>query len=376
MAHKRDYYDILGVSKTATQAEIKAAYRKLALKYHPDRNPGDAAAEEKFKEATGAYEVLSDDEKRRMYDQFGHEGPSMNAGGHGPHMNMNMDDLFSIFGDIFGQGGGARRKKKATGPTAHRGEDLQKALTISLQTAFVGGTEQLKIYRYMPCATCEGKGAAKASDFQTCKKCEGYGQIAFQQGMFAFSQPCQKCDGQGVIVTNPCSSCKGRSRIQQYDTFSFNIPAGIFDGAELRIAKKGDAGTYGGPAGDLLILIKVAPHKQFRREGDDLVVQLNATYPQLVFGCQIEITSLDGSKETVKIPRACPVGERIVISGKGFPKLRGQHRGDLVVIPQCIIPKQLSTEAKELLKSYAEKVETDAQESAGGIFGFFKKFLG
>lgn len=374
MATKRDYYEVLGVPRSASTSDIKAAYRKLALKYHPDRNPNDKGAEDKFKEATAAYEVLSDDAKRRAYDQYGHAAEQMGGPG-GPEMHMNMEDIFDIFGDVFG--GGQKRKKKATSPTARRGNDLHKELTITLQTSFTGGTEQMKVYRYVTCETCEGKGAQKGSKFVPCARCHGAGQITFQQGIFAYSQTCPDCGGEGFTITDPCTACRGQSRVQTYDTFTITIPAGIFDGAELRIAKKGDAGLYGGPTGDLFIKMIVAPDKKFKRVHDDLVAILPLTYPQLVFGAQVEIVSIDGSKETIKIPKGCPVGDKISIPGKGFVKLRGSGHGALVIITQCTIPTSLSTEAKTLLKQYAEMTGNDPVDSKqDGIVGFFKKFLG
>lgn len=375
---QRDYYDILGVSKGASADEIKAAYRKLALKYHPDRNPDNKDAEEKFKEAAGAYEVLSDSEKRKAYDQFGHTGPQMGGAG-GPHgMHMNMEDIFDIFGDMFGGGGGTSgRRKKASGPTKHRGHHLAKDVTISLKESFTGTSQQISVYRYVPCETCSGKGTLKEGGFTACSHCDGAGQMTYQHGIFTYAQPCSYCHGEGFTLTEPCKTCKGQSRVQTYDSFSFNIPAGIYDGAELRIAKKGDAGTYGGAPGDLIIRIVVTPDKQFKRVDDDLVTTLILTYPQLVFGCQVEITSLNDSKETIKIPRGCRVGEKIIVPGKGFPHIKSRGAGNLVIITQCSVPKQLSGEAHDLLKKYAEVTgNTSESDRNGGIVGFFKKFLG
>lgn len=372
----KDFYTVLGVTKTASQDEIKAAYRKLALKYHPDRNPDNKEAEEKFKEAAQAYEVLSDPEKRAQYDQFGHAGFEGIGGGHG-HGGMNMDDIFSSFGDIFGDlfGGGAQRTRKKTGPEPLQGHDLRRDVEISLKESYTGTKQELRYHRFFPCEDCSGKGMQAGTKAQQCSACKGAGQTHYQQGFFMYSQTCGTCRGQGFIITAPCKTCGGQSRIQKFDKFSINIPAGVFHGAELRIAGKGDAGVYGGNTGDLYVHIKAKSDPIFNRVNDDLTCSILLTYPQLVLGAQVDIDLIDGTKETIKIPKGCAVGERIVIAGKGFPLLRGKGAGSLIVITQCHIPKKLSAEAKQLLHDYAEKLESPSKEG-GYIMGFFKKFLG
>jgi molecular chaperone DnaJ len=373
---KRDFYEVLGVAKTASQDEIKAAYRKLALKYHPDRNPDNKEAEEKFKEAAQAYEVLSDPEKRKKYDQFGHAGFEGMGGGHG-HGGMNMDDIFSSFGDIFGDifGGGHQRGRKKTGPEPLQGHDLHRDVEITLKESYTGSKQEIRYHRFFPCESCSGQGMQAGTKAHQCSKCGGTGQVHYQQGFFMYSQACGACHGQGFIISSPCKECGGQSRVQKFDKFSVNIPAGVFHNAELRIAGKGDAGVYGGPAGDLYLRIKVKPDPVFKRIDDDLVCSVMLTYPQLVLGAQVDIDLIDGSKETIKVPKGCSVGERIVIPGKGFARLRGKGSGSLVVITQCHIPKKLSAEAKELLHEYAQKLENPSKEE-GYIMGFFKKFLG
>lgn len=378
---KRDYYEILGVSKSATTDEIKSAYRKLALKYHPDRNPDNKEAEEKFKEAAEAYEILSSSEKRAQYDQFGHAGMG-NQGFGGFGQGMNMDDIFSnfgdIFGDIFGGGQGQRKKKsKAAGPTPQRGHDRHIKISVTLREAFEGTKKEVSYYHLFQCDDCNGKGAEAGSKAETCSKCQGMGQVQYQQGFFMFAQTCDACAGEGFVISKPCKTCSGQSRKQKYDKFSITIPKGIFDGAELRVTGKGDAGVFGGPAGDLYVQVDVEADKKFKRIENDIVCDVYLTYPQLVFGCQIEIENINGVKENVKIPKGTQVGEKIIIKGQGFPLLRGTTRGNLILNAQCHIPKNLSAKATETLRQYSDEIGTNVDNSSnGGISGFFKKFLG
>jgi molecular chaperone DnaJ len=375
---KKDYYEVLGVPKNASQEEIKAAYRKLALKYHPDRNPNNKEAENKFKEAAEAYEMLSNPEKRKRYDQFGHAGAEM--GGFGAH-EMNMEDIFAQFGDIFGEifgaGGPQRRrgKKGPPGPTPKRGHDLSKEVTLTLKEAFLGTTKDITYYHFVSCVPCKAKGAQEGTTFNPCVTCGGTGQITHRQGFFAFAQSCSPCSGEGYTIPAPCTTCAGQSRTQKYDTYSVNIPKGIFDGAELRLAEKGDAGVYGGPAGDLYLRVHVLADKRFKRVDDDLECSIKLTYPQLVFGAQVEIENIDDTKETLKILKGTQVGERISISGKGFHKLRGKGRGNLIVVTKCDIPKKLSAEAEKALTAYAQALGDDPDSSDGSIRSFFKKYL-
>jgi len=376
---KKDLYDILGITKTASAEDIKAAYRKLAMKYHPDRNPNNKEAEEKFKEAAYAYEILSDEQKKRQYDQFGHGGVDGHMGHGGGPGSMNMEDIFESFGDIFGAmfGGGGQQKKRASkaGPTAQQGHDLSKDIEITLKESFLGTKKEVGYYHFVTCETCKGAGAKEGTKAERCTTCKGNGQVQFQQGFFVYAQNCGTCGGKGYNIPNPCSSCNGQSRTQKYEKFSVTIPQGIFDGAELRITKKGDAGVYGGSSGDLFIKITVSTDKKFKRVHNDLVCTLSLTYPQLVLGCQIEVESIDGSKETIKVPKGCAVGEKIIVPGKGFHDPRSGNRGNLTIITECQIPRKINAQAKELLIEYAKVCET-AEQSSGSIMGFFKKFLG
>ncbi len=379
---KKDFYEILGVSKSADATEIKKAYRKLAMQYHPDRNPGNKEAEEKFKEAAEAYEVLSDEKKRSQYDQYGHAGyQNMHQGGGSHH--MNMDDIFKNFGDIFGGFdfgdifGQANQTRKKKGPTPARGHDLAQEITLTMKESYLGVTKEISYYHAFACQECQQQGYKNKNDVQSCTTCKGAGQIRFQQGFFSIAQPCTTCNGQGFIIKNPCTACKGQSRKQEYDRFELKIPKGVFDGAELRLAGKGDAGVFGGPSGDLFIKIKVLPSPLFKRVENDLICTLLVPYSQLVFGSQVEIEHIDGSKIALKIPKGCPANEKIIIAGKGFTNIRGSGTGNLVVIMQCHIPKKLTAQQKELLQKYSDALGTDvSDEKDGFITSLFKKFLG
>jgi molecular chaperone DnaJ len=372
---KRDYYEVLGVERSAIQDDIKKAYRKLALKYHPDRNPDNKEAENKFKEASEAYEVLSDAAKRKTYDQLGHAGMNQSAGAH----YSDVNDIFEQFGDIFGDifGGQAKRGKKTkSGPVAQRGHDLSQPVKITLKDAYLGCKKDIDIYRYEKCEQCNQSGCKPGAKPEVCASCHGTGSVHYQQGFFAYSQHCSTCSGQGFKIKDPCAKCHGQSRYQKYEKFSVNIPAGIYSGAELRVGGKGDAGTFGGSAGDLYLAVDVKEDSKFYRRNDDLVSTLNLTYPQLVLGCQLEVENIDGTRESIKISRGCAVGQEIKIVGKGFSRLQRSGRGDWVIVTQCHIPAKLSDEAKKTLLDYSKQIGDSCQSSEGGISGFFKKFLG
>lgn len=374
---KRDYYEILGVVKSASVEEVKKAYRKLAMKYHPDRNPDNKEAEEKFKEATEAYEVLSDQEKRKKYDQFGHAG--MGSGDYGHYSDFS--DIFENFGDIFegifGQANGQRRGRKKGGPAPQQGHNLSQNVEISLQEAYSGTKKEVKVYHYQPCEDCKGSGCKNGTKPSECSTCKGMGNIHYQQGFFAYSQPCSSCYGQGFKISSPCDSCRGQSRVQKHEKLNITIPAGIYQNAELRVTGKGDAGVFGGPAGDLYLVINIVSHAKFHRRENDLVTTLNLTYPQLVLGCQVEIENIDGTRETIKVAKGCPVGKEIVILGKGFSMLHSRGKGNLIIIANCDIPTKLTEDAKKVLLEYAEKLgDAEPSSANGGISGFFKRFLG
>lgn len=376
---QKDFYTILGVKKDASTEDIKKAYRKLALQYHPDRNPNDKKAEAKFKEAAEAYDVLSNEQKRQQYDQFGHAGAASGFHG-GGGAGMNMDDILRGFGDIFGDvfgGGNSRRGARHNGPEPKQGHDLQHSIEITLKESFLGTKKEVGYYHFFTCETCTGTGAKKGTKANACATCHGSGQVHFQQGFFMYTQPCKACSGQGFTMASPCPDCNGQSRVQKYDKFMVTIPQGIYDGAELKVRDKGDAGVYGGKSGDFLVQIRVKPDATFKRVNDDLVCTLTLTYPQLVLGCQVDVESIDETKHTVKIPRGCPVHERIVVPGQGFHKPRSSTtRGNLVIITECDIPKKLSEDAKQALNEYSKEIGTETKQAQGSISSFFKRFLG
>jgi len=375
--NKTNYYKMLGVEKNATTDEIKSAYRKLAFKYHPDKNPGDKKSEDKFKEISEAYEVLSDDKKRAQYDQFG--TVSQEGQGFSGHQT-NTEDIFQGFADIFGAMFGEQQHKRGKVSYAQQGHSLSKDVEVSFKESFIGVKRDISYYHFVVCTACKGFGSKKGTPPNACSGCGGSGQVRFNQGFMVFMQTCPTCRGEGFDIPDPCSTCNGQSRVQHYEQFSVNIPAGVVDGMELRVAQKGDAGIFGGGYGDLVLRIRVGQDQTFKRQDDNLLCYVLLTYPQLVFGCQIEVESIDGTKHSVKIPQGCAVGKQIVITGKGFPKIKQKSgNGDFIITTKCHIPIKLSSEEKEALAHYSKLIGTDVTPHKGeeqSIVSFFKKFLG
>jgi len=357
---KRDYYEVLGLGRTAKDQEIKSAYRRLAMRYHPDKNPNDASAEEKFKEAAEAYSVLADQEQRRRYDRFGHAGvssgagPSWGAPGFGGIEDI-LGDLFG-FGDVFGGGRGGTRRS-----SAQRGADLRYDLEITLEEAADGMTAQLRIPRLEICETCKGSGAAAGTEPETCITCGGAGQMRYQQGFFSVARTCHACRGVGRVINNPCADCRGSGRVEREKQMEVKIPAGVETGSRLRVQGEGESGTNGGPAGDLYVVIHVAEHERFERQGSNLYVAVPITFAQAALGADITVKTLDDEKK-LKIPVGTQTGTVFRLKGKGMPALGGRGRGDLFVSATVITPTSLTREQRKLLEQLATVESKDLED--------------
>jgi len=346
---KRDYYDVLGVARNASEQEIKSAYRKLAFTHHPDRNPGSKEAEERFKEAAEAYAVLADADKRHLYDRFGHAGLGSAATGFDPTVFTGFEDILGGLGDIFGFGDifGAGRRR---GP--QRGSDLRYDLEISFDEAARGAETTIQIPRQELCGTCQGSGAASGSKPTTCPQCRGRGQIRTQQGPFTLARTCGACRGTGSIIAVPCATCRGAGRVEQERKLTVRIPAGIATGQRLRLGGEGEAGPAGGPAGDLYVVIHVQDHPFFQRDGNDLFCEIPVSFPTLALGGEIRIPTLDG-EEAFTVPEGTQSGAAFRLRGRGMPDVTGRGRGDLLVAVKVVTPKKPSREQKKLLQQLA-----------------------
>ena len=376
---KRDYYEVLGVQKGAGEDEIKKAYKKMARKYHPDLNPDNKEAEEKFKEVNEAYEVLSDSDKRARYDQFGHAGvdPNFGAGGYGGGFDGGFDfgDLGDIFGSFFGGGfGGGGRRSNPNAP--QRGESIRMNLAISFEEAAFGCQKSVTVERMEQCDSCHGNGCAAGSSPETCPDCHGTGQVQVRRqtpmGVFATTSSCPKCGGKGKIIHNPCKSCHGAGVERKKKTIQASIPAGIDNGQTISIRGQGHAGKNGGPAGDLLITITVRPHELFRREGTSVLCEAPITFAQAVLGAELEIPTIDG-KVKYDLPEGTQSGTTFRLKGKGIPSLNGRGRGDQYVTVYIETPRNLNREQKEALKKFAASVGDNNYEERKKFFKKFKK---
>jgi len=352
---KRDYYEILGVARTASETEIKSAYRKLAMKHHPDRNPGDHAAEEQFKQCAEAYAILADPDKRAAYDRFGHAGVSSAAGAGGgfdPSVFAEFGDLGDILGNMFGFGdlfgGGGRRRG---GP--QRGSDLRYDLEISFEESARGTETTIQIPRQESCETCNGSGAAPGSSPTTCSQCRGQGQVRFQQGFFTVARTCPLCRGTGRMITKPCQTCRGEGRVTKDRKITVKIPPGIASGQQLRLQGEGESGSAGGPPGHLYVVVQVKEHDFFRRDGLNLFCEIPVNFTTVALGGEVQVPTLDGT-ENVKVPEGTQTGTTLRLRGKGMPDVGGRGRGDLFATVQVVTPKKLTREQRAIVEQLSK----------------------
>lgn len=380
--NKRDYYEVLGVEKHASDSEIKKAYRKLAMKYHPDQNPGDKTAEEKFKEVNEAYEVLSDADKKARYDQFGFAGVDPNFAGGNPFQGGNpfggfggFGDLGDIFGDFFGGFGGGTQQRRNS-PT--KGQNVAAAVEITFEEAAFGTEKEVNVSRIKTCDTCGGNGCAKGTSPETCTYCNGTGtvrstrQTAF--GTFTQQAACPQCGGTGQTIKSPCPTCKGKGKVRNNKKLTVKIPAGIDDGQSVRVRNEGNAGSNGGPNGDLLVSVRVMPHALFQRDGSNVLCEMPITFSQAALGAEIEVPTLDG-KVRYTVPEGTQTGTTFRLRGKGIPYVGYKTRGDQYVTVVVETPTKLSKEQKELLRKFSESVGDDAQPKRKGFFDKLKEQL-
>jgi molecular chaperone DnaJ len=368
---KRDYYEILEVTRTATDGELKTAYRKLAMRWHPDKNPGDKDSEHKFKEINEAYDVLKDEQKRAAYDRFGHAAFEQGMGGAQQHGFGDFGATFSdIFEGIFGMSGARGRSGGR-----ERGADLRYNMEITLEEAYAGKTAQVRIPTSVTCEACSGQGAKAGSKPKTCPTCGGAGKVRHQQGFFTLERTCVSCQGRGQVIDNPCPNCSGSGRVTRERTLSVNVPAGVEDGTRIRLAGEGEAGLRGGPSGDLYIFLSIGTHPFFQRDGADLHCRVPISMVTAALGGSLEVPTIDGGKQRVKVPEGTHTGRRFRLSGKGMPVLRARETGDMYVQVLVETPQKLTKRQKELLAEFDKQSSSETQPEAAGFFTKVKDFL-
>jgi molecular chaperone DnaJ len=366
---KRDYYETLGVARTATEAEMKSAYRKLAMQLHPDRNPGDKDSEHKFKEVNEAYDILKDGQKRAAYDRFGHAAFEQGGGGQGPGFGADFASTFSdIFEDLFS---GGRRSRGGR----ERGADLRYNMEITLEEAYAGKTAQVRIPTSVTCEACSGAGAKAGSKPKVCPTCGGQGKVRQTQGFFTLERTCVSCQGRGQVIDNPCPNCAGSGRVTRERTLSVNVPPGVEDGTRIRLAGEGEAGMRGGPQGDLYIFLSLSPHQFFQRDGADLHCRVPISMVTAALGGSFDVPTIDGGQTKVKVPEGTQSGRRFRLGAKGMPVLRSREHGDMYVQVLVETPQKLTKKQKELLQEFDKHSSTETQPEAAGFFSKVKDFL-
>jgi molecular chaperone DnaJ len=372
---KRDYYEVLGVERGASEQDLKSAFRNLAKEHHPDRNPGDKASEQKFKELNEAYEALKDPQKRAAYDRFGHaafEGGRGGQGAHGfgPDFASSMSDIFD---DLFGEFMGGRRGRSSGG--RERGADLRYNMEITLAEAFSGKTAQIRVPTSVSCETCSGSGAKSGTKPKTCPTCAGHGKVRASQGFFTIERTCPACHGRGEVIEDPCGSCSGTGRVTKERTLSVNIPAGVEDGTRIRLANEGEAGMRGGPTGDLYIFLSIKPHDFFQRDGADIFCKVPISMTTAALGGQIEVPTVEGEMTRVKIPEGSESGKQFRLKGKGMPVLRSKLTGDMYIQVDVETPKNLTRKQRELLEEFEKLSHKGTSPESAGFFARVKDFF-
>jgi molecular chaperone DnaJ len=361
---KVDYYEVLGVTRNADGSELKRAYRKLAMEHHPDRNPGNHEAEAKFKDASEAYQVLSDPEKRQLYDRFGHDGPARGGQGFG-----DVGDIFSAFGDIFGDMFGQQRGGRR-GPA--RGADIETQVVLTLLEASTGVKKDIKVARRVACATCKGSGAAPGTEPEVCQQCGGRGQVMHSQGFLMIQTACPVCRGEGRVIRKPCPTCDGNGFERQEESLQISVPPGIEDGQTLRVGGRGEAGPRGGPPGNLFVVLRVREDERFERDGVHLHTEVAVSFPQLALGARVKVPTLTGEAE-IEVRAGSQPGDTVSLRGQGMPSIEGRGQGDVIAHLKLVVPKSLSEEAEQHLRAFAQAGGDAVTPEKSGLFGRKKK---